>query len=68
MVCGEVAVIRECCTTMGGLEPSSIVPTESVTHGGATEKGSKPPVHSGAVMKKKGQVVPPSTKPTFPAR
>ena len=66
MVCGEVAVIRECCNTMGELAPSSIVSTESVRHGGATGKGGKPPVHpSGAVMKKKG---PSSIKPMFPAR
>ena len=69
MVCGEVAVIRECCNTTSESEPSSIVPTQSVTHGDATENGSKPPVHpSGAMMKKKGPVVPPSIKSMFPAR
>lgn len=67
MVCGEVAVIRECCNTTSELEPSSIMPTQSVTHGGATEKGSKPPAHPSGAMKK-GPVVPSSIKPMFPAR
>lgn len=68
MVCGEVAVIRECCTTAATkLEPSSTVPTES-TKCGVAEKGGKPVVHpSGAIAKKKG-VVPPNVKPMFPAR
>ena len=69
MACGEVAVIRECCGTTVELDPSPIVSTGSETHGGATEKASKPPVHSsGVVMKKKGPVVPSSIKPMFPAR
>ena len=69
MVCGEVAVIRECCNTTVEIEPSSVVLTESLARKGAIEKAGKPPVRSSAaVLKKKGPVVPPSIKPMFAAR
>ena len=69
MVCGEVAVIRECCNTTVEIETSSVMLTESLAHKGAIEKTSKPPVHSSvAVLKKKGPVVPPNIKPLFATR
>ena len=69
MACGEVTVIRECCNKTIEIELSSSVSTQSITHGGATDKSTKVTVQPGApVIKKKAPVASSNSKPVFPAR
>lgn len=70
IACGEVMVIRECCNKSIELELPSCASTQSISHGGATDKSSsKVTVQPGtSITKKKVPVASSNIKPVFPAR